>query len=589
MIGMRLVTTMALALSTAASALAQQGGAPRELAEQDVRREFGYVLMKDGVRLASVVWLPKAAGRYPIVFAYGPYNEDAAAFQRARRFLDAGYGFLGVNMRGTGCSEGIDTEGGGSRPATVGRDGADVVEWAARQPWSSGSVGMVGTSYEGELQFAVAANSPPHLKAIVPSGISAADYRESYVPGGMVHLGGMASWSLEGQGSLADPAQEIRIAAGDTACAAIRAKHRPNEAFDELNRHPLEDAWWAERSGEAMAGQVTVPTLILMGWQDEWNLGAGTRMFQLLGSPHKKIILQNGGHGVGAVYKIDLDATLRWLDRWVKGTRNGMDEEPPVTVHWEVRSAAATPGWTTGYASWPPPNTVWLTFYLTADGRLTREQPAADPTRNVRSYLYPSGTEIIGNNEQFALAPYHLGSLSYRTDPTPEDMVILGLPNLRFFVSSEQTNTDFFVTLKDVDAAGNTLFLQRDFLRASMRAVDEARSTPNEIIHSFSKNEELVPGKIYEIKLSIPSIGAVVRKGHRLELSILAPSPIPAPVMGGVPIGLPSLNKVYSGDEYPSTLRVPVIPGERAQADAPECGSLPFQPCRHAVASRQTQ
>jgi predicted acyl esterase len=152
---------------------------------------------------------------------------------------------------------------------------------------------MVGGSYEGELQFATAANHPPHLRAIAPSGISAADYRESYMPGGMVHLGGMASWALQLQASIAEPAVQVRIAAGDTACAATEAKHRPNLAFEELNAHPLQDAWWVERSGEAMADQVTVPTLILMGWQDEWNLNAGVRMFELLRSPHKKIILQN--------------------------------------------------------------------------------------------------------------------------------------------------------------------------------------------------------------------------------------------------------------------------------------------------------
>jgi putative CocE/NonD family hydrolase len=339
-----------------------------------------------------------------------------------------------------------------------------------------------------------------------------------------------------------------------------------------------------------MADQVTVPTLILMGWQDEWNLNAGVRMFELLRSPHKKIILQNGGHGVGARYQMDIDATMRWLDRWLKGTKNGMDEEPPVTVFWEVRNTTprdgsrATPGWTTSYASWPPPNVQWSTFYLTVDGRLSTEQPTTSTNSNVRAYLYPAGTELVGSNEQFAAAPYPLGALSYRTEPMGADMVVLGLPQLRFFVSSEQTNTDFFITLKDVDPAGNTLFLQRAFLRASMRAVDEARSTPDEINQSFNQSEELLPGKVYEIKLSIPAIGHVVRKGHRLELSILAPSATPAPVMGGVPLGLPSVNKVYHGSEYPSALRVPIVQGERAQADAPECGSLQFQPCRHAPA-----
>src|SRR5215469_3143411 len=81
----------------------QEMAKPTELTERDAYREFGYVPMKDGVRLAYVVWRPKATGRYPTVFVYGPYNENATAFRRVQRFVEAGYAFLGVNMRGTGC------------------------------------------------------------------------------------------------------------------------------------------------------------------------------------------------------------------------------------------------------------------------------------------------------------------------------------------------------------------------------------------------------------------------------------------------------------------------------------------------------
>ena len=595
-VGASVAAMAAMILLNPAAVAGAQGQPASALTEQDVYREFGYMPMHDGVRLAYAAWRPQKKGRYPTVFHYSPYASDGAPFENARPFLQAGYAYIGVNMRGSGCSEGVDTEGGGSRVATIGRDGATVVEWVAAQRWSDGNVGMVGNSYAGGTQLATAANHPPHLRAIVPSGISASDYRESYMPGGMVHLGGMAWWSLAEQPALAESAERVRIAAGDTECERIHAAQPPQRAYWEIKEHPLQDDWWRVRSGEAAAVDIAVPTLLLMGWQDEWNLNAGTRLFEQLKAPHKKILLQNGGHGVGAPelrgYAADHTETLRWLDRWLKGVKNGVDTEPAVTVLWEVTGTSpadgsrATVGWSSTYAAWPVPGLQHTQYYLTPEGHLTPQAPAASANHGERGYLYPAGTEIVGNNEQFSLAPFDLGAVNYRTEPMTSDMTVLGMPRLNFFFSSEQSDTDFMVTLKDIDPEGNTLFLQRAFLRASLRAVDRAQSTPDEVIQSFDRIEPLTPGKIYSVELSIPTIGHVVRRGHRLELTILAPSPIPAPVMGGVPVGLPSLNKIYQSPDYPSTLTLPVVPGEVAHAAAPECGTLQFQPCRHPRVTR---
>ena len=577
-------------IGTPAALAAKQSSAPTELTEGDAYREFGYIPMHDGVKLAYVVWLPKKVGRFPAVFHYGPYSSGGTPFPQVKRFLEAGYAFVGANMRGTGCSEGIDTEGGGVRPHTMGRDGATVVEWVARQKWSTGNVGMIGNSYVGGSQFAVAANHPPHLKAIVASGIATNDYHEAFNPGGMTHLGGLAAWTLSIQGKEARAGLESRLSAGDPACETLLANRKPLTAYWDAKQRPLYNEWWDERSLNAMADRIQVPTMIQMGWHDEWNLNAGVLLFSKLTTRHKKIVLQNGGHGVGSLekrgYRMDHEYGMRWLDRWVKGIENGVDKEQPVTVFWEVRNAPATdgtqatPGWKTTYASWPAPQTQWTTFHLTADGKLNADAPAASNDEGVRQYLYPTGTELVGNNEQFAVAPYELGTLSYRTEPMAEDMTILGMPKLAFSFSSEQKDTDFMFTLKDVDPQGNTLYLQRAFLRASMRAVDQEKSTPDAVVQSFRKIEELVPGQIYPIEVSIAAIGHVVRKGHRLELSILAPSAIPTPVMGAVPVALPSVNNVYHSSKYPATLLMPVIPGEKAQKSPPECGSLQFQPCR---------
>ncbi|WP_281060837.1 CocE/NonD family hydrolase C-terminal non-catalytic domain-containing protein, partial [Mesorhizobium sp. M1A.F.Ca.IN.020.06.1.1] len=109
-------------------------------------------------------------------------------------------------------------------------------------------------------------------------------------------------------------------------------------------------------------------------------------------------------------------------------------------------------------------------------------------------------------------------------------MTLLGNPDVSFHFSSDQTDTDFMVTLKDVDPEGNTTYLTRGFLRASLRQIDPARTRPDQINQSLREVQELEPGKIYKARFSLDPIGHVVREGHRLEVSILAPNDIPSPV-----------------------------------------------------------
>ena len=574
---------------------AQSRAAPAEslssVAPVQYQRQFGYLPLKDGVRLAYVAWLPKKTGRYPTLILYGPYDESGADLVNyvgtyfIRPYLEAGYALVGINTRGTGCSEGLNDY------SFVGEgvDGAQAVEWVARQPWSTGNIGMVGNSSPGYTQFETAAQHPPHLKAIVPTGVAASDYREVWMVGGMTHQALISGWSLHVEPDSAQSSAETRIKWGDRLCAAIRAKQPPvrASAYWQMLEHPLQDEYWETRSMEGFIGEVRVPTLIVSGWQDQWEFSTGAiRLFGLLKAEHKKIILQNGGH---YVYHRDIDQLQmrRWLDRWVKGEKNGIELEPPVTVFHEVVDAPATaegthatPGWTTTYDRWPPPKARPSTFFLTARGVLSTERPESAPDHGPATYIYPPGTELFGDNTQFALVPNPIGTLNYRTEPMVSDLTILGVPELTFYVSSDQKDTDFLVTLKDIDAEENTLFLQRAYLRASLRALDPARSTPEVAVQSFRAAEMLEPGRVYEIKLSLGNIGHVVRRGHRLELSILAPSPVPQPEMGPITVALPALNTVYHDAAYPSALVLPIVPDEIAAAPPPPCGILLMQPCR---------
>ena len=125
--------------------------------------------MADGTQLEYTVDLPAATGRFPVAMVYDGYCEGAGALTcndqvNANALLAAGYAVLGVSIRGTSCSTGTFD----AFSSQEWSDGAAAVEWAARQPWSNGHLGMLGDSFPGITQVGVAGLRPPHLDAIAP-------------------------------------------------------------------------------------------------------------------------------------------------------------------------------------------------------------------------------------------------------------------------------------------------------------------------------------------------------------------------------------------------------------------------------------
>src|SRR5438128_12692808 len=123
--------------------------------------------LRDKVELNATLYLPKSAnataGRTPVIFTLTPYISDSY-HARAAYFASHGYAFALVDVRGRGNS------GGDFEPfANEARDGHDVVEWFAKQPFCDGKVAMWGGSYAGFDQWATAKELPPHLTTIVPA------------------------------------------------------------------------------------------------------------------------------------------------------------------------------------------------------------------------------------------------------------------------------------------------------------------------------------------------------------------------------------------------------------------------------------
>ncbi len=190
---------------------------------QVLEQGFGYITARDGTTLSANVLLPgdAAEGPYPTVVeysGYSPSDPDASGF--GDLFTALGFAYVGVNIRGTGCS-------GGSFQffePIQSTDGYDVIEAVAAQDWvAHGQVGMVGISYPGISQLFVAQTQPPHLAAITPLSVLDDSYAATLYPGGILNTGFAVPWAAERQ-SQAEPfgqawTQEMADG-GDEVCAA---------------------------------------------------------------------------------------------------------------------------------------------------------------------------------------------------------------------------------------------------------------------------------------------------------------------------------------------------------------------------------
>jgi uncharacterized protein len=164
--------------------------------EGSFTRQAWYAPMPDGVRLALTVYRPAgvaADARLPVLLWYMPghresidpatgrlmpaWSEEDLAF-----FTSRGYALAAAEMRGSGASFGSRAL---DRGPQIGRDGKALVDWIAAQPWSNGSVGMVGSSYQGFSQYATAAEKPAALRAIFPEIAGFDDYTSMFHPGGI--------------------------------------------------------------------------------------------------------------------------------------------------------------------------------------------------------------------------------------------------------------------------------------------------------------------------------------------------------------------------------------------------------------------
>ncbi|CAF1327007.1 unnamed protein product, partial [Rotaria sordida] len=160
--------------------MSSHASTPRPL----IRTEFPYAVekltqitvpLRDGVKLAGTIWLPKnetmestVDTKFPAILEYLPYRKaDGTSIRDEIRLKYlAGFGYVSVriDIRGSGNSEGIfDDEYSCQEQA----DCTEILEWIAEQTWSNGKIVMFGKSWGGFNGLQMAALQPKYLAGVI--------------------------------------------------------------------------------------------------------------------------------------------------------------------------------------------------------------------------------------------------------------------------------------------------------------------------------------------------------------------------------------------------------------------------------------
>jgi uncharacterized protein len=511
----------------------------------------------DGVNLAADLFLPESAGPVPCLVSYYPYHKDdliGALFDHPNRYFAArGFASLLVDLRGLGNSEGVAWEVGDPREAV---DGAEIVEWAARQSWCDGSVGMWGMSYGGITSFKTAALAPPHLKAIVPMCGGLDHYHDIVYPGGCFNcLGIVGGWGpfMTAMNVMPPMHQDPEGRWYRVWMARLEAARAPY--IMPYQQHPEFDEYWKSKTIEGE--RITVPAFLIGAWRDIFP-EAMVRAYERIKGP-RRLLMGPWMHempDLAGFAQVDYLAEMRrWWDCWLKGVDNGVAQEPPVAIYVQGQ------GWRFE-REWPIARTEDLRAYFSVGGAgagtLRAEPPAqssevsyvADPTVGVMAGLWdPTGTGVGAPLDQ---SSDDLRSITFTGEPLADPMEITGTPEAMVHVDA-QTSEDIHLVVKLCDVApdAKSTLIATGWHRVSARQLADHR-------HSGA------PAHL-ELRIPLWATSYLVPAGHRLRVSVSA-SDFPRiwPTRTNPRI------RLATGGRTSSAIRLPIVP----PAATPE-GRLP--------------
>jgi predicted acyl esterase len=631
--------------STPAQVTAFSAAAPDQsfYSGQTLHAGFNFIETRDGTTLSANVVLPNpaffGAGPYPTVVEYSGYdpsNPRETAFPSV--FTNLGYAYVGVNIRGTGCS------GGSFLPfePVQSLDGYDAIEAVAAQSWVKGKVGMVGISYPGIEQLYVARTTPPHLAAITPLSVIDDTYRGTLWPGGILNTGFATPWATDrahqaapyGEGWEHDP---------DPANPGANATCDANQLVRLQNPDPvalIEDnpfynkTYYQQIDPSRFVHTINVPVYIAGAWQDEQTGGHFPEFLnRFTHAPHVFATMSNGSHteslslGEFGRYSDFLDFYVahriptggkafvgpRLVQSLTGMTNLHLTQQPSYAgltfaqakkkfnASGKVRilfeegdspdqaSGAPAPRFVRTFRSWPIPQATTMRLFLGRHGRLSRSKEsavprsfAADPSALPATDYHGSSSAIWRPHPAYDWKQIPKGTgIGWISAPLTSNLVSIGTGSVDVWVRSSTKDVDLEATLSDVRRNGREVYVQSGWLRASHRKLIESQSTATKPVHTdLEADARPMPKGTYRLlRIPILPFAQPFRVGDRIRITLDSPGGA-KPLWAFDTLDHGQRVTIASDRRHPSSFAFSVVPHVAIPRSAPPCRSLRSQPCR---------
>ena len=446
-----------------------------------------------------------------------------------KTWVPRGFAVVHSDAPGTGLSDGCVTIGGppealapkavidwlnGRARGFRTREGTEEV-WATR--WSTGKVGMIGTSYDGTISLAAATTGVKGLEAIIPVAPNTSYYHYYRSHGLVRHPGG---WLGEDIDTLYDG-----VRSGEPARAAWGDAHIRDGVFARGRDRQSGDynAFWAERDLLKKVKGIKAAVLMAHGLND-WNVVPehSVRIASALkGRVPLRMYFHQGGHGGNP----PMEMVNRWFSRFLYDLPNGVDKGPRA---WIVRESdpGTTPGQKdrapklpTPYADYPNPAASVVTLRPGAGGsttgplglRIKRKQGTETLVDNV---------EVAGAALAKAAALDH--RLLYATPELLTPLHISGTPQITLRLASSKPAANLSVWLVVLPWTDGPIGPSNLVTRGWADPQNHASLNGGGDYHSMKRGEPLTPGKFYRLTFDLQPDDQVIPAGKRIGLMIFS-------------------------------------------------------------------
>lgn len=617
---------MSIVLSAAAFG---QGTAPTQPDQTYPQAHVTYnvkTTLSDGTVLAADIYLPgeggeKVPGTFPTLVERTPYGKSGAQASGIF-FARHGYAVVVQDVRGRN-----DSSGTFYPYVTEAKDGYETVEWAAKQPWSDGKVGTFGISYMAATQMLLVHNDrlPPHLVSMAPGYASASYYGDGAYTGGAFK----SAHNLDYETNFAAAEYDEEHGTADQMTPIKRAKEAVDQLYwriplrpfkplqeahfptlDDYMAHYTYDAYWAALNDIPFYNRITVPVLSYGGWFDLFDQGTvqnyegsrqatahdGGTKAQLVMGPYIHGYEESRAQGMlsgmparfpaNATYARD-ELNLAWFDQTLKG-KDVFGKTPSVRLYIPGATFNKWIGSDTFPLAQARPTRYYIhskgrasignidVDHLEYDGTLTQEPPAdIEPTDR---YTYDPMKPVVtiagydqhwagGTEEQTKAYQDHTDILVYETPLLKQDTAVIGPITMTLYAATSAPTTDFMVNLSDVDPRGHVAFVAEGARRGGIGDVSADPRNPE----SYARVEPLVPGKVYEWKISIWPTAHVFAKNHKIRIDVTS-SDFPrynrnldtSPDMTTTKVAKAD-QAIYHTPQYPSHIELPIVPMDALQ------------------------